>query len=249
MRKGLPVNGGRLIRRLQKRCRYILRMPPKNQSTLTLGSNDLLKMEERLLSAINGAKDELKKEIESVRASLAATRVEFTAELQGLNSKIETDIEDLKKETQEEINKVREDVERLEYHQRKYNLLFFGLKAKRGEEEQALRTMLKDKMAIDLHEYALVNVHAVGQKDSNMIARFARWADRQRVLQSSNKLKGTGIGVSTDLPDRLHAKRSILLKKRKDLKAEGKVVRLIERKRDIFLQIKEIEGGVWQNVD
>ena len=36
--------------------------------------------------------------------------------------------------------------------------------------------------------------------------------------------------------------------KRKELKAAGKVVRVIERQRDVFLQVKQTEGGVWENV-
>ena len=220
---------------------------PKGQTTISLTSVELQKMEERLLTAINGLREDLMKEIDTVRTSVTATRDELLEELKGLDEKIKTDIEECRAELRQEIAQVRDDTERLEYHQRKYNLLFFGLKAETGEEETAVIDMCKAKMDIVLTETAFVNVHGVGKK-GGIIARFARWSDRQKVLFSSNKLKGTGIGISTDLPDRLHAKRSQLLKKRKELKAAGKVVRLIERQRDVLLQVKEIEGGVWATV-
>ena len=221
---------------------------PKGQTTLSLGANaDLQKMEERLMQAINAMKDELKKEIDAVRSSIDVTRAELTAEIQGLDLKVQSDIEECKRELRAEIDQVRQDQERVEFHSRKYNLLFFGLKTKTGEEEKAVREMCKEKMAVELGEYAIVNAHGVGKK-GGVIARFVRWSDRQKVLFGSNKLKGTGIGISTDLPDRLHAKRSQLLMKRKELKAAGKVVRVIERQRDVFLQVKQTEGGVWENV-
>ena len=132
---------------------------PKGQTTISLGSNvDLQKMEERLLTAINTMKKELKKDIDAVRSLIAETLAEPTVEIQGLDVKLQTDIEECKRQLREEIDQVPQGQERVEFHSRKYNLLFFGLKAKTGEEEKAVREMCKEKMGFELGESAFVNV-------------------------------------------------------------------------------------------
>ena len=211
------------------------------------GSAELKAMEERLLEAIVKSKSELKTEIEGVREEVKMARKDFQRELQELHERVEKDLDEVKSALQTEIAELRAEAERVEYHQRKYNLLFYGVKTKKGEEEKALIAMLKDKLNIDLGKEDFVNVHAVGEK--GIIARFQRWEDRQQVLSSTKKLQGTEIGVRTDLPARLQAKRAHLLSRRKDLKKEGKIVRVVERNRDVLLQVKPTADGVWETVE
>ena len=231
-------------------------MPPKNQNQASLkecfSASDLKGMESRLLTAINGAKEEIKTELRSeidiVRKDLEKTRDQFKEELKELNDKVESDISEMRHDNDEETRKLKEHIERLEFHQRKYNLLFFGLKFKNGEEEKALREMCSTKLDIELGATAFVNVHKVGDK-GGMIARFASWDDRQAVLKSSSKLKGSNIGISTDLTTALQKKRSALLAKRKTLKESGKIVRVIERGMDVHLQIKDSAEGEWRSLE
>ena len=204
-------------------------------------------MEDRLLAAITTIKTELKSEIEAVRAEIRSTKEEFKKDLQELNLKVEDDIKKCKDELQEEIKQLREDVERLEFHQRKYNLLIYGAKAKQGEEMAALRQICRDKLELELEEEAFVNVHKVGEE--GIIARFKSWKDRQAVLTNAKKLAGTNIGIRTDLPTRVAAKRTLLLNKRKELKKAGKIVRVVERNRDVFLQIKQKPEGKWETLE
>ena len=229
-------------------------MPPKSQNQATLkealNTSDIKGMECRLLAAIKEAREDIKSEvrseIESVKKELAETRANFKKDIEDLNAKVESDIAEMRQERDEEIRKLREHIERIEFHQRKYNLLFFGLKFKAGEEETALRDMCETKLEVVLDDTALINVHKIGEK-GGMIARFARWGDRQAVLRSSKKLKGTGIGISTDLTASLQKKRAELLAQRKTLKESGHIVRMIERGMDVILQKKSAEGE-WKSL-
>ena len=229
-------------------------MPGNNRSDTaqkglkeSFGITELKNMEDRLITAITDCKTELKRDIDSVRDEVKKARADFTTELAELNEKVQDDLEDCKKELRDEIDKLRDDVERLEYHQRKYNLLFYGLKAKQGEEMKAIFSLCRDKLKIDLDAAAFVNVHKVGKEGT--IARFARWEDRQAVLTNSKKLSGSNIGIRTDLPSRIQAKRTLLLNKRKELKAAGKIVRVVERNRDVCLQTKRTAEGDWETID
>ena len=204
------------------------------------------------MAAITEAKDdikcELRSEIDSVKKDLVEARAQFKDDLRDLNTKIESDIAEIRQENDDENRKLREHIERLEFHQRKYNLLFFGIKFKPGEEEAALREMCTTKLEYELGATSLVNVHKVGDK-GGLIARFAKWSDRQAILKSSNKLKDTGIGISTDLTTSLQKKRSQLLARRKTLRASGKIVRVIERGQDVLLQVKDSREGEWRSLE
>ena len=112
-------------------------------------------------------------------------------------------------------------------------------KPRRGEEEAAVVNLLTEKMGFEKAP-ALANAHPIGKKDDhrNIIVRFVRWEDRQNALFNGNKLKETVFGSKTDLPARLQSKRVKLLKKRKEMKATGVIVRVIERGRGAILQTK-----------
>ena len=210
------------------------------------------------MAAISNVSKDIQSTIDIVRNELKECRGEIKearGELQALSDSLNKDIEELRTETRSEIQKLRDDVERLEFHQRKYNLIFSGVKAKRGEEEGAIKKLLTETMG--LAEPAFVNVHLIGKpvaagdrnKTQNIIARFQRWEDRQAVLFNAKKLKDTVYGVKTDLPARLQSKREKLLVKRKELKTTGRIVRVIERGRDVVLQTKKDRTAEWETVE
>ena len=237
-------------------------MPPKKsdeqRSMKDYTQGDLKAMEDRLTAAIRGVNEDIKGQIDICRKELEEVRGEVKdarGELEALSSSFKKDIDDLREETKDEIRLLREDVERLEFHQRKYNLIFSGVKAKRGEEETAIKKLLTETMG--LPEPAFVNVHLIGKpvaagdrrQTQSVIARFQRWEDRQAVLFNAKKLKDTVFGVKTDLPARLQSKREKLLLKRKDLKAAGTIIRVIERGRDVVLQTKTDVNQAWKTVE
>ena len=229
-------------------------MPPKknpeDQRTLKeYAQSDLKSMEERLMTAITGVKENISGEIEKCRREIADAR----GDLQQLNEHFSGKIENLRKETKSETQALRDDIERLEWHQRKYNLIFSGMTAKRGEEEEAVSKLLTEKLDFD-EAPQFVNVHAIGKPDSqkatiSIIARLQKWTDRQLILKNAVNLKGTGIGVKTDLPARLQNKREKLLQKRKEMKDSGAIVRIVERNRDVLLQTKASETAKWVTVE
>ena len=210
------------------------------------------------MAAISNVSKDIQSTIDIVRKELNECRGEIKearGELQALSDSLNKDIEELRTETRSELQKIRDDVERLEFHQRKYNLIFSGVKAKRGGEEEAIKKLLTETMG--LAEPAFVNVHLIGKpvaagdrnKTQNIIARFQRWEDRQAVLFNAKKLKDTDYGVKTDLPARLQSKREKLLVKRKELKTTGTIVRVIERGRDVVLQTKKDRTAEWETVE
>ena len=215
-------------------------------------------MEDRLMSAIRCVSEEIKGTIEKCRRELEECRTEMKetrGDLEALSGHVKKEIDELREEMQNEIRKLREDSERTEFHQRKYNLIFTGVKAKHGEEKEAIERLLTETMGLD--KPAFVNVHSIGKpvtegdrrKTQSIIARFQTWDDGQAVLFNTKKLKDTGIGVKTDLPARLQSKREKLLLKRKEMKTAGSIVRVIERGRDVFLQMKTSATAAWKTIE
>ena len=195
------------------------------------------------MMAIHGVKDDLKAEITAVHTEIQEARGDFKREITELYQRVESDIAELRSDTQKEVQKLREEVERLEFHQRKYNLIFSGMKVKREGEEKAVTKLCTETLG--LQAPALVNAHLIG-KQGDVIARFQRWEDRQAILNNAKKLKGLEIGIKTDLPAALSKKRSQLLERRKQLKAQGVIVRVVERAGDVLLQTKTSARGEWK---
>ena len=55
-----------------------------------------------------------------------------------------------------------------------------------------------------------------------MIARFLRYPEREEVFSKARKLKGTGLGISADLPKSIVEARKKLMDKFKAAKRDGK---------------------------
>ena len=140
---------------------------------------------------------------------------------------------------------MRGEIERLEFHQRKYNLIFKGIKAERGQEEREIIRVCKEKLGMK-NDVVIQNAHPMGKNGELVIARFMKWSDRSGILFSASKFKGTGISVQTDLPDSLRKKRSELVGKCKERRQHGEVTRVIERGMNIILQEKK--DGAWVNI-
>ena len=214
-------------------------MPPKttgNKGSADKSIKDFLSdegAESRLLAAIEASKKELKHEVSEIRR-----------DLQAFSQKIEADIEQLKQENEEQHEALELETERVEWHQRKYNLVFKGIPEKELN-EAGLKTFLTQTLEIeDAGTWLFQNVHKLPK--GLLIARFVLWDNRQTTLsQARLKLKGTGKTVQTDLPNRLRMKRNDLLKKARDVREGGTQARVIEKGQDVVLQVRKDSKDVW----
>ena len=222
---------------------------PKAQTTLN--DFDIQGMEKRITQLIANTSKEVKDEVGNLRKEMKEEmkilKAEFKEDITNLTTKFESDLEDTKEELQKKIDELQQNLDRSEYHVRKYNLIFHGLKGKRGEEKKALETFCKDKL--DMAELPpTVNIHVVGDK-GGIIARFSTWEGRQEVFTRANKLRGTDFGIQTDLPKNLVAKKKQLLTERKRLINSGKQARVIERGADVILQKRDRSNDKWEKVE
>ena len=145
-----------------------------------------------------------------MRDEIAEVRREVRNDLQKLSNRFETDI---RMEGRKEIKILRAEVEKLSYHQRKYNLIFKGIKAEvKPSCEEAILELCKAKL--EIHKpITIVNAHRMGKNNELIIAQFLKWEDRCSVLFTAKKLKGTDILIQSDLPDSLRGKRAELVQK------------------------------------
>ena len=113
-------------------------------------------------------------------------------------------------EMQNQVHLLRDEKLYMEVYQRRENLRFFGIKEENDENEdtrEVLVDFLKTELGMeDAGDLEFQRVHRVGKQNSStgsprqIIARFLRYPDREEVMSKAKKLKGTGFGISQDLP-------------------------------------------------
>lgn len=144
---------------------------------------------------------------------------------------------------------LQDKVEELEFHSRKYNLIVWGLGANYKNCEEKLRDFFKKDLEID-DEILLQNCHTL--PENNVIVRFVRFSDRERVLRSGRKLKGKKISMKTDLPPKLRALRVEKHKQVKRMREDNreKMFRVVERGRSVFIEarVKGNEQAKWEKL-
>ena len=148
-----------------------------------------------------------------------------------------TEVESLKKRLQKTENRLAQLKDKklyMEVYQRRENLRFFGIQeADTAEEDtrEVLVDFLKTKLDIkDADALEFQRVHRIGKRDDSddkprqIIARFLRYPDREKVMSNARKLKGQGFGISADLPKEIIDRRKKKMSKFKKAKEEGKPV-------------------------
>ena len=99
----------------------------------------------------------------------------------------------------------------LEAYSRRENLKFAGIPEAEGESQEETRTILVEFLSNQLgfrhpEEIEFQRIHCIGKKGDRpclIIARFLRYADRQRVMKNAFKLKETDVKIFEDLPKEL----------------------------------------------
>lgn len=127
----------------------------------------------------------------------------------------------------------------MQAHSMKYNLIFNGIEESRDPEnenaEEVVKNFIHTELGIDnAQNIEFCNVHRLRQrvdrKPRNIIAKFAKYSDHERVRSAAiDKLKGRrGVAVFQQYPTEISNRRKELIPKMIELKQQGnRNVRLV----------------------
>ena len=118
----------------------------------------------------------------------------------------------------------------LEAYSRRENLKFAGIPKNEGESQEDTRRILVEFLSNQLgfyhpEEIEFQRLHRIGKKGDRpgmIIARFLRYADRERVMKNAFKLKETDFKIFEDLPKELFSLRKKYLPAFYEAKKAGK---------------------------
>ena len=165
---------------------------------------------------------------------------ELRAEIGSLNTQLGEKIA----QAEGKIKGLEDKVEELEFNSRKYNLLLWGLSNVNSANcEEKVNAFFRAELGFD-RDLDMAACHPV--RGETVIMRFVRLSDRDAVLKCGNKLKGKKLSLKTDLPPRLRKIRAELRAEAKQMRGDGKVVRVIEKGRGVYLQEKQ--GNNWKTL-
>ena len=133
---------------------------------------------------------------------------------------LNSDVERLKK-LEKDCSALRQEILYMGVYQRRENLRFYGIEEDpEGAEDtrQVLTDFLMSELGIDdANEIEFQRIHRIGpfnqeaSKPRQIIARFLRYPDRERVMSNARRLKGKGFGISADLPKEIVDRRKKVL--------------------------------------
>lgn len=214
----------------------------------------LLESQERAYkSAMEVVVKQLTEQVRKLETTVSdlTTSLEFTQrEVDDLKSTVrnyekekqeaKTMMEKLVDEVESSNSKVQDLEDRVNYqddYSRRNNLRISGMEEPSGGEtwEQtatSVTTLLENKL--QLPGLVLERAHRVGQRRDaaprTIVARFARYSDREAVMRNARKLKGTNIFINDDLCAASQAIKSAQMPKMKQAKAQGKIAYFIRTK-------------------
>jgi hypothetical protein len=155
-------------------------------------------------------------------------------------------IADLETQTKRRCQTLEERMTDAEFHQRKYNLLFFGLQTTPKECEQQVKEFMKEALEIPDAEAVLFQHCHQLPPGNTVIVRFVQFKDRERVLRALTKLRGKNknVTVRTDLPKEMREKRKNLFQQLHAIRQDNKntIIRVAERGQTIRLEEKKTNG-------
>lgn len=160
---------------------------------------------------------------------LKSTIKEHDKEKQVTNVKIDQQVAAINS-SKSEIETLEERCNYMEDYSRRSNIRITGVEERSGGEtwEQTAATVLSlldDKMQLPGLE--LERAHRVGQRrDARprpIVARFSRYSDREAVMRSARKLKGTNIYINDDLCAASQAIKNAQMPQLKQARAQGKI--------------------------
>lgn len=172
--------------------------------------------------------------ISKLETQLMQTERELT-EHKKISAVQKTEIADLNKKiehlsTSIDLGSLKERVDDLEDRSRRNNLRFDGIAEDNNENWEQTTEKVSKLVKINLgisEKVEIERAHRVGKKGSanprTIVAKFLRFPDREKILKSSNKLKGSSLGINEDLCEASVKKRKDLLPQLKQARSAGKI--------------------------
>ena len=181
--------------------------------------------------SINAKVLQLQNKVTTLESSLKEN-VKAVNEMEAGITSLNADVEEMKvkaDKTTDEVNTLRQQQWYLETYQRRENLRFYGIPEKNDEQENTLEVQVDFKLNLeDAPRFKFQRVHRVGKfnvsqrKPRQIIARFLCYGDREQVFSQARQLKGTGMGISPDLPKGVVDIRKKQIDTLKKAKKEGR---------------------------
>ena len=200
--------------------------------------------EEEWLSVLQRVKDlEAKQLTDTKRIENLSTELTASQEENGVLKRELMALQDSLEFSQKEQDEVKGRVEHVEVdavsnknriikqelYNRRWNLLFFGVKEESGENcKEKVVKIIADKLNIrDASGIRFCGVHRIGrrrmgpQRSRPIICRFTCREDRERVYKAKSKLKNTNIRINDDVPEEVREiRRKVLVPALKKIKAQ-----------------------------
>lgn len=192
---------------------------------------------ELLMTTVTSRLQQLENRNQELLRSLEFTQSEVDL-IKNENTKLKEDLSNLKIElikktdTEEKINKINDRLDYQEDYSRRNNLRFDGLEERPNESweetQEKVQRLLREKM--NLGQVELERAHRVGSRSDagttrprTIVARFARFADRQQAIKKSSMLKNTQVYINEDLCESSVQARKAQIPEMKKARAEGKI--------------------------
>lgn len=188
--------------------------------------------------------DDLSREIQGIKCSLEYTQKDVDDVQNKLKnvSNVESEISSVKKElksvsnVEAEISSMKKEIEDnqdkldyLENQSRRSNVRISGIDEQPNESWDDTEVKVKEvleKMDIPSEDVDIERAHRTGrpnQRARQIVVKFLRYKDRENVLKSGKKLKGTGIYVNEDLSSRVIKRRYEQQDKLMEARRAGKI--------------------------
>lgn len=230
-------------------------------------SNKLKKIDDKFSSIFN----ELREEVNEIKAEVSEVHTDvqnMKEQIEAVESSIEyhsekvSDVEreqnekreKCESELNEKIDSLNQKLMMLEKHDRKYNLIFYGVTEEQGEK-------LFGKMRgwfiqyLKLEEDRVKKIHFSNghrlpseyEGPRPVIMRFLSYEDRELVMSNAHKLAGTRMKILTDLPVQMKKERQRLAKIAYSIRQNEKLkTRIRDHGVQMLLEVKKEESGKWE---
>lgn len=171
------------------------------------------------------------RDVQELKTSLQFTQGimdEMKAKKNDIDIKIRSFESSISKSKQE-LEDLFEKLDHIENQLRRSNLID-GIAEEKGETisglEMKIQQMLLNNLGLDSSTIEMERVHRIGQfhegrKPRKIVVKLLRFKDRQRILFSTKKLKGTNIYINEDFSDLVQQRRRELLPKLKEAREKG----------------------------
>lgn len=190
----------------------------------------------------------------SAKVSEIERSLEFQAEeLRCIKVSQTEGIEKAKSDLNQKISELNSKLLLLEKHDRKYNLLFYGIQEEPGEDViEKLKTMFINDLEIDedkVESMYFAHGHRLpsrGQGPKPIILRFISYEDRELVLSNARKLVGSRRRILVDLPEPMKIERNRLAKRAYDFRKKDQLqTRIRDKGLEVYIETRKLSTDSW----